>query len=198
MEVTVPYFSESPILTSPLQTGEGKQEPDLNFIIAVVGILVGVALLIFVALRSIFFRPNSNTERHSGSDRNTDHAVPIGSALPMFCFNTIIGGHISADCALCHCTFEPNDQLRLIPSCGHACHSNCLLDWLEANTTCPLCATTIYVAEYSRIQRFTVGLGNVYCRRRSNCSSGYGRRSYLMGVYEYVIEEEREVVVHFT
>ncbi|KZV23412.1 ring finger protein [Dorcoceras hygrometricum] len=47
------------------------------------------------------------------------------------------------DCAVCLCEFSEQDKLRLLPSCSHAFHIDCIDTWLLSNSTCPLCRGVI-------------------------------------------------------
>jgi len=47
------------------------------------------------------------------------------------------------ECAVCRCAFEENDDLFVLPRCGHEFHRECLAPWVENNKVCPLCKTEI-------------------------------------------------------
>ncbi|KAL5724197.1 RING-type E3 ubiquitin transferase [Ranunculus cassubicifolius] len=140
-------------------------------------------------------------------------------SLPLFSFNTISSGlkSSSADCAVCLSKFETDDQLRLLPLCCHAFHSTCIDTWLGSNHTCPLCRSTVHVdgsegylkllssSPSSRSESFRVEIGNVSSRRiASDSGNGNGngndrRRSYSIGSFEYLVEEETaEILVEPT
>lgn len=61
--------------------------------------------------------------------------------LPVFTYEEIVVGVAKEpfDCAVCLCQFSDNDQLRLLPTCCHAFHINCIDMWLLSNSSCPLC-----------------------------------------------------------
>ena len=43
-------------------------------------------------------------------------------------------------CSICICEFEHGEEMRLLPECGHAFHTECILPWLtEKKNVCPLC-----------------------------------------------------------
>jgi hypothetical protein len=43
-------------------------------------------------------------------------------------------------CSICICEFEHGEEIRLLPECGHAFHTECILPWLtEKKNLCPLC-----------------------------------------------------------
>ncbi|KAG9140697.1 hypothetical protein Leryth_006891 [Lithospermum erythrorhizon] len=41
------------------------------------------------------------------------------------------------------------DKLRLLPTCSHAFHMNCIDTWLLSNSTCPLCRAALYNPGFS-------------------------------------------------
>lgn len=43
-----------------------------------------------------------------------------------------------ADCAICLCSWEPADEIRVTP-CGHAFHKDCIAQWFNTARTCALC-----------------------------------------------------------
>jgi hypothetical protein len=47
-------------------------------------------------------------------------------------------------CSICICNFEKGEELRVLPDCGHAFHTDCIMPWLtEKKNTCPLCLTKV-------------------------------------------------------
>lgn len=63
-------------------------------------------------------------------------------ALPVFYYEDIMGLKEPFDCAVCLCEFSDQDKLRLLPTCSHAFHLDCIDTWLLSNSTCPLCRRT--------------------------------------------------------
>ncbi|GAB2270847.1 hypothetical protein Dimus_005711 [Dionaea muscipula] len=152
---------------------------------------------------------SSRHHRHSSSRRVSpeENGWAIDS-LPLFTFASIVGASrnsssIAGDCAVCLSTFEPHDQLRLLPICCHAFHSSCIDTWLAANQTCPLCRSPIFVSETEILSKilmrsssgtqrsgsFRVEIGNVSGRRIPSDTSGDNLRSYSIGSFDYVIED---------
>ncbi|OIW17720.1 hypothetical protein TanjilG_29070 [Lupinus angustifolius] len=64
-------------------------------------------------------------------------------SLPIFYYHDLLGLKEPFDCAVCLCEFSNQDKLRLVPTCSHAFHMNCLDTWLLSNSTCPLCRATL-------------------------------------------------------
>lgn len=79
-------------------------------------------------------------------DSGLDQAVI--DALPIFCYQDLLGLKEPFDCAVCLCKFSDHEKLRLLPMCSHAFHMNCLDTWLLSNSTCPLCRATLSSSGY--------------------------------------------------
>ncbi|KAE9448665.1 hypothetical protein C3L33_19424, partial [Rhododendron williamsianum] len=92
-------------------------------------------------------RPNP---RSSGIDK-----ILIES-LPFFKFSALKGLRGGLECAVCLSKFEDIEVLRLLPRCKHAFHINCVDQWLENHSSCPLCRQRISVEDltYSNSLRF--------------------------------------------
>eukprot|EP00257_Ricinus_communis_P014071 XP_015571661.1 E3 ubiquitin-protein ligase ATL42 [Ricinus communis] len=80
-------------------------------------------------------------------------------SLPFFKFSSLKGSKKGLECAVCLSKFEDIEVLRLLPRCKHAFHINCVDQWLEKHSSCPLCRckvsaedTTIFT--YSNSMRF--------------------------------------------
>ena len=51
-----------------------------------------------------------------------------------------VGGKDAAlECAVCLSEFEGDEELRLLPPCSHAFHTDCIGEWLAGHVTCPVC-----------------------------------------------------------
>ncbi|XP_059659113.1 E3 ubiquitin-protein ligase ATL42-like [Cornus florida] len=60
-------------------------------------------------------------------------------SLPSFKFSLLKGSKEGLECVVCLSKFEDTDILRLLPKCRHAFHTNCIDQWLEKHSSCPLC-----------------------------------------------------------
>ncbi|CAN6237716.1 unnamed protein product [Urochloa humidicola] len=64
------------------------------------------------------------------------------SAIPMLAYRrgaAAAGGAGWAQCAICLAVVRDGEAVRLLPSCGHLFHVECIDLWLRAHATCPLC-----------------------------------------------------------
>ncbi|GMQ03439.1 hypothetical protein CsSME_00049236 [Camellia sinensis var. sinensis] len=78
--------------------------------------------------------------RFSGIDK------AVIESLPFFRFSSLEGSKQGLEgskqgleCVVCLSEFEDTEVLRLLPKCGHAFHMNCIDNWLESHSSCPLC-----------------------------------------------------------
>ncbi|KAE8676802.1 E3 ubiquitin-protein ligase ATL4 [Hibiscus syriacus] len=155
---------------------------------------------------------NTGTERHRVSPEKSPTDLLLDS-LPLFTFSSITrrcSNDSTGDCAVCLSKFEPEDQLRLLPLCCHAFHAHCIDTWLSSNQTCPLCRSPLFTSESDLIKSliqssnaaapigngsdsFRLEIGSVSLRRQPGSESGEQRRSYSIGSFDYIVEEESEV-----
>ncbi|KAF8379352.1 hypothetical protein HHK36_028786 [Tetracentron sinense] len=45
----------------------------------------------------------------------------------------------SLECAVCLCEVADGEKVRLLPSCNHGFHVDCIDMWFKSHSTCPLC-----------------------------------------------------------
>ncbi|VAI38036.1 hypothetical protein VPH35_093096 [Triticum aestivum] len=115
---------------------------------------VFVVLLAFACLR--LYRPpdeplaaedSSSEWPHSHHKEGLD-AAEI-AALPLVSYRDVKQHRISdgrvdpLECAVCLLEFDDDDSLRLLPTCPHAFHPQCIGLWLEKHVTCPLCRANV-------------------------------------------------------
>ncbi|XWS69924.1 hypothetical protein CRYUN_Cryun03dG0005000 [Craigia yunnanensis] len=75
--------------------------------------------------------------RFSGIDKK------VIESLPFFKFSSLKGTKQGLECAVCLSKFEDIEILRLLPECKHAFHIDCVDQWLEKHSSCPLCRQKI-------------------------------------------------------
>jgi E3 ubiquitin-protein ligase ATL6/9/15/31/42/55 len=85
--------------------------------------------------------------------------------LPFFKFSSLKGTKQGLECTVCLSKFEDEEILRLLPKCKHAFHMNCIDQWLESHSTCPLCR---YMVEENDIKNFTFSFSSRFLRVPSN------------------------------
>ncbi|PIA42826.1 hypothetical protein AQUCO_02000343v1 [Aquilegia coerulea] len=92
--------------------------------------------------------------RFSGIDKT------VIESLPFFRFSSLRGSKEGLECAVCLSKFEETETLRLLPKCKHAFHVNCVDQWLENHSSCPLCRLKVDVDDlttfaYSSSMRYS-------------------------------------------
>ncbi|PIA36454.1 hypothetical protein AQUCO_03400379v1 [Aquilegia coerulea] len=50
------------------------------------------------------------------------------------------------ECAVCLNEFQDEEKLRMLPSCTHIFHIDCIDIWLQNNANCPLCRSSISIS----------------------------------------------------
>ncbi|KAL4311434.1 hypothetical protein GQ457_01G052410 [Hibiscus cannabinus] len=157
---------------------------------------------------------SASSHHHRVSPEQSPTTLLLDS-LPLFTFSSVTrrsnNDAMTGDCAVCLSKFEPEDQLRLLPLCCHAFHAHCIDTWLSSNQTCPLCRSPLFASESDLIKSllqssnaaapigsgssdsFQVEIGSVSLRRQPGSESGEQRRSYSIGSFDYIVEEESEV-----
>lgn len=65
------------------------------------------------------------------------------ASLPKFLFKqSAAADHASSvECAVCLSMLEDGEMARSLPNCKHTFHADCIDQWLESNSTCPICRT---------------------------------------------------------
>ncbi|OAY27256.1 E3 ubiquitin-protein ligase ATL42 [Manihot esculenta] len=94
-----------------------------------------------------------STSQYSGVDKT------VIESLPFFRFSSLKGSKNGLECVVCLSKFEDIEVLRLLPKCKHAFHINCVDQWLEKHSSCPLCRCKVSAEDpaifsYSNSMRF--------------------------------------------
>ncbi|KAK9273597.1 hypothetical protein L1049_018407 [Liquidambar formosana] len=214
-------YVQSSSASSSSHSSMQNLNPSIITVILVISVtvIVSTALCLLIRYLNRFCRRSSSSigtdnvsggvslqrENRFSSRRVLPEDQSVIDSLPVFTFNSVIGrSGSSGDCAVCLSKFEPHDQLRLLPICCHAFHVQCIDTWLQSNQTCPLCRSPIHASESDILNKvmatsaardsFRIEIGNV-SRRQALSDSGEARRSYSVGSFDYVVDDESEVSV---
>lgn len=76
---------------------------------------------------------NRTRSRSSGIDKK------VLESLPFFKFSSLKGSKQGLECSVCLSKFEDIEILRFLPQCKHGFHIDCIDQWLEKHSSCPLC-----------------------------------------------------------
>ncbi|CAI9267888.1 unnamed protein product [Lactuca saligna] len=129
-------------------------------VVIVIGVLCTMFCLTFLVLACMKFCQSdvlqqiphqlpSSRSRFSGIDKKAIES------LPFFRFSSLKGSKEGLECVVCLSKFEDSEVLRLLPKCRHAFHMNCIDQWLESHSSCPLCRREHDGS--SRSSRFSIG-----------------------------------------
>ncbi|XP_028052080.1 E3 ubiquitin-protein ligase ATL15-like [Camellia sinensis] len=86
----------------------------------------------------------SRRSRRRASSRGLDPALI--DSFPIFFYSEVSGlkiGKCGLECAVCLNEFEHDETLRLLPSCSHVFHPECIDAWLSSHITCPVCRANL-------------------------------------------------------
>ncbi|XP_071710804.1 RING-H2 finger protein ATL46 [Rutidosis leptorrhynchoides] len=163
-----PYSVTFQKTSTPSSSSGAKISPAVLFIIVILAVLFFISGLLHLLVR--FMTKHSSSSSSPRSNRFPDgspsdalqrqlqqlfHLHDSGldqtfiDALPVFMYKEVVGASEPFDCAVCLCEFSENDKLRLLPTCSHAFHINCIDTWLLSNSTCPLCRNALFDPGFS-------------------------------------------------
>ncbi|KAL3825180.1 hypothetical protein ACJIZ3_021209 [Penstemon smallii] len=146
-------------------TGVPSQDTVSNFqpsLAVVIGMLSIMFSLTFILLLYAKFchRPSSeqNTSNQiqdgllrSRLDQPMGVEKEVIESLPYFRFSSLKGSREGLECSVCIAKFEDIEILRLLPKCKHAFHIDCIDQWLEKHSTCPLCRQKVSADDLSQL-----------------------------------------------
>ncbi|CAB4305553.1 unnamed protein product [Prunus armeniaca] len=164
-----PYVATFHRDSNPPASSGTKISPAVLFIIVILAVLFFISGLLHLLVRFLTKHPSSSASSPQSNrypelstsdalqrqlqqlfhlhDSGLDQAFI--DALPVFQYRDIVGLKEPFDCSVCLCEFSEKDKLRLLPTCSHAFHINCIDTWLLSNSTCPLCRGTLFNPDYS-------------------------------------------------
>ncbi|TVU29573.1 hypothetical protein EJB05_21147, partial [Eragrostis curvula] len=131
---------------------------------------VFIVLLSFACLR-LFLPPDDDGPEGSAASASPAERSRRGpggldadaiAALPLVFYRDVRRHRIVAardgdgddalECSVCLLEFDDDDALRLLPTCPHAFHPECIGLWLERHATCPLCRASLLDAPPAPLQ----------------------------------------------
>ncbi|XWS56760.1 hypothetical protein CRYUN_Cryun09bG0113000 [Craigia yunnanensis] len=119
------------------------------FFIIVLFVIVLIFTLIFFYSRWLcsFYRdtpsPTSQAPPPPPPQPRGLHPATI-NALPI---TMVTSGRaaLESECCICLGVFEDGEKVKVLPSCKHSYHSECVDRWLSAESSCPLCRASLRV-----------------------------------------------------
>ncbi|OMO50070.1 Zinc finger, RING-type [Corchorus capsularis] len=124
------------------------------FFIIVLFSIVLVFTLIFVYARWVcsYYRDTPPQTSHApppppprprGLDPDSINALPI--TLVTRGKAAAAAAQLETECSICLGVFEDGEKVKVLPSCNHSYHSECVDRWLSAESSCPLCRASLRV-----------------------------------------------------
>ncbi|CAM6093708.1 unnamed protein product [Calypogeia fissa] len=90
-----------------------------------------------------------STRQAQGLDKSVVEALPlVGYSL----VKGLKGGKDISECAVCLSEFEDDENLRLLPKCGHIFHPDCIDMWFHSHSTCPLCRSSLVPVDGKEVE----------------------------------------------
>ncbi|KAI3775536.1 hypothetical protein L1987_50115 [Smallanthus sonchifolius] len=121
-------------------------QPSLAVVIGVLALMFSLTFLLLVYAKCCHRQSSPqylNQENFGGLPRSVSRVSGIDKtvieSLPFFRFSTLKGWRDGLECSICLSRFEDVEILRLLPKCKHAFHIDCVDQWLEKHSGCPLC-----------------------------------------------------------
>lgn len=129
----------------------------INLSMTVLGFAVSVMFIIFVCIRLLCarlqlrdprtgrFQPSIIHRDFTGLEQEVNGMEPLEvAAFPIIKYNNeVFVSRENAICTVCLGEYEEKDMLRVLPTCGHAFHINCIDVWLRQHSTCPVCRVSL-------------------------------------------------------
>ncbi|KAG6428656.1 hypothetical protein SASPL_112909 [Salvia splendens] len=167
-------------------------QPSLAVVISMLAVMFSLTLFILLYAK-LCHHPSTTTTTTAAAA-----ALPLSApglekslieSLPFFRFSSLLGSRAGLECAVCLAKFDDADVLRLLPKCNHAFHIACIDQWLEKNSTCPLCRRHVTAGDLSASLRF---LQNPAPAPDSNLELYVEREESRHGSSRFCIDEEEE------
>ncbi|CAN0907174.1 Putative RING-H2 finger protein ATL12 [Linum grandiflorum] len=130
-------------------TTKSSPKPSLAVIIIILSTMFSLTFLL-LCYSKFCHTSSSQPTTTTNNPQNIPITRPIRSrfsgidpqlikSLPFFNFSHLRGSKRGLECAVCLSKFNDSDILRLLPSCKHAFHMECIDQWLNSHSSCPLC-----------------------------------------------------------
>ncbi|XP_023743100.1 E3 ubiquitin-protein ligase ATL42 [Lactuca sativa] len=180
-------------------------------VVIVIGVLCTMFCLTFLVLACMKFCQSdvlqqiphqlpSSRSRFSGIDKKAIES------LPFFRFSSLKGSKEGLECVVCLSKFEDSEVLRLLPKCRHAFHMNCIDQWLESHSSCPLCRYKFVLSDITNFTctnslRYTQDEGfnnlEVFVKREHDGSSRSSRFSIGNSFRKFAKSPKEDVLIQY-
>nr|XP_009610438.1 RING-H2 finger protein ATL66-like [Nicotiana tomentosiformis] len=124
------------------------------FFVVVLFAIILIATLLFLYARWVCkFRSPLSAEAARSAHAPSSVPPPPQGLDPAFIDNLPIILHRTSDCrgntaaevecCICLGIFQDGDKVKVLPSCQHCYHSECVDKWLRNQSSCPLCRASL-------------------------------------------------------
>lgn len=134
------YYGENPAKFNPTTA------------VVIISLIGGCFVLAFVSvfLRKYIRGDTGRTIAQSNTTQSGSYNVKSKGllkedvdALPLVHREDLDEKDTPRECPVCLADFEPEDTLRLLPTCKHVFHRDCIDAWFDTHSTCPLCRASL-------------------------------------------------------
>ncbi|CAI9759001.1 unnamed protein product [Fraxinus pennsylvanica] len=133
-------------------------QPSLAVVIGILAVMFSLTFILILYAKFCHRASsvhNMNQQIQDGLPRSRSLVSGIDKtvieSLPFFRFSSLKGWREGLECAVCLSKFEDIEILRLLPKCKHAFHIDCVDQWLEKHSTCPLCRQKVSADDLSQL-----------------------------------------------
>ncbi|KAJ8750157.1 hypothetical protein K2173_014072 [Erythroxylum novogranatense] len=121
-------------------------DSSMAFIVFVLFTALSIVGFLSIYIRT--FTTDEQTDRLSSQRHHRPTNPPckgldpeIVKSLPVYSYHHVEVKY-QMECAICLGEFEEKESVKMIPSCEHIFHSDCIDTWLKLHVTCPVCRGT--------------------------------------------------------
>ncbi|KAI3751272.1 hypothetical protein L2E82_22320 [Cichorium intybus] len=132
----------------------------LLYIVVLFSIILLITVIFFIYARCVV-RSNSSSahnptnfsislnspplSRPQGLDAATINSIPITIYHRSPADLSSLATNDSSECSICLGVFEEGEKVKVLQSCCHCYHCECVDKWLITHSSCPMCRTTVRV-----------------------------------------------------
>ncbi|KAK6158966.1 hypothetical protein DH2020_006280 [Rehmannia glutinosa] len=170
-------------------------QPSLAVVIGMLAIMFSLTFILLLYAKFCHRASSVHNTTHRIQDglvRTTSLASGVDKtvveSLPFFRFSSLKGSKDGLECSVCLAKFEEIEILRLLPKCKHAFHIDCIDQWLEKHSTCPLCRRKVSADDLSSCSSSLRFLWNqsesnleLYVEREENNNFHHGSSRFSIG-----------------
>lgn len=157
------------------QDGFLSIKPSVVIVIGIFSIIFSLTLVLLLYAKFCNTFSNSlsiSLNNHPDSFLNIDRRFSgldksIIESLPSFKFSSLVSSSKQGglECSVCLTTFENSDVLRLLPKCKHMFHMECVSQWLENHSSCPLCRYKVEVQDLTTFNNSSSDFFDLFVKR---------------------------------